>query len=87
MTCSFLGDTERNNESDGELHGHTSLITAIYFRNMRIYTGSMEKYVMCWDIEKNERIFKADGHEGTVTCITVDDVKMLTGSADKRIGI
>ena len=86
MKCSFLGDKEGSNANEGPM-GHTSLITAIHFRDMRIYTGSMDKYVMCWDVEQNERVFKASGHEGTVTCITVDDIKMLTGSADKKIGL
>ena len=69
----------------GEPEGHTGVITAMIFHDARIYTGSMDTTVMCWDIETEERLFVCQGHEATVTCINVDAYKLITGAADTKI--
>ena len=45
----------------------------------------MDTTIMCWDIETEERLFTAQGHEATVTCINVDQFKMISGAADTKI--
>ena len=79
----FSGDEE--NRHVGEPLGHTSVITCVFFHDAKIYTGSMDMNIMCWDIETEKRDFTARGHEATVTCIYVDAFKMISGAADTKI--
>jgi len=88
LRCIFGGDGQ------GKLHigepwGHTSIITCVYFRSSKVYTGSMDNTIMCWDIggkeDEGKRLFIARGHDATVTCIYSDDIKLISGSADKSI--
>ena len=81
----FRGDEE--GKHIGEVVGHTSFITCLYSYGTFIYSGSMDKTIMCWNADDGQRVFVARGHEATVTCISVDDTKMITGSADKTLGV
>jgi tetratricopeptide (TPR) repeat protein len=65
----FAGDEE--NRHVGEPLGHTSVITSVLFHDAKIYTGSMDTTIMCWDIEREERDWTGHGHEATVTCLCV----------------
>ena len=79
----FTGDEEGRHV--GDPHGHTSVITCILFHDAKIYTGSMDTTIMCWDIETEEREWVGLGHEATVTCIYVDAFKLISGAADTKI--
>ena len=79
----FSGDEEGRHV--GEPNGHTSVITCVLFHDAKIYTGSMDTTIMCWDIETEERDFVAKGHEATVMCVYVDTYKMISGAADTKI--
>jgi WD40 repeat protein/tetratricopeptide (TPR) repeat protein len=79
----FSGDEE--NRHVGEPLGHTSVITSVLFHDAKIYTGSMDTTVMCWDIESEQREWTGHGHESTVTCLYVDMYKLITGAADTKI--
>jgi len=79
----FSGDEEGRHV--GETLGHTSVITCILFHDTKIYTGSMDTTVMCWDIESEEREWVGNGHEATVTCLYVDMYKLISGAADTKI--
>ena len=81
----FRGDEEGKHV--GGLVGHTSYVTCVYSYGTFIYSGSMDKTIMCWNAEDGQRLFVARGHEATVTCINVDDTNMISGSADKTLGI
>ena len=81
----FRGDEE--GKHIGEVVGHTCFITCLYSYGTFIYSGSMDKTIMCWNADDGQRVFVARGHEATVTCISVDDTKMISGSADKTLGV
>ena len=81
----FRGDEEGKHV--GGLVGHTSYVTCLYSYGIFIYSGSMDRTIMCWSADDGQRHFVARGHEATVTCINVDDTKMISGSADKTIGV
>lgn len=67
----------------------SKIITCIYFYQHLIYTGSIDRTIMCWDMDKQENKFftREQKHSASITCIHVDEYKMVTGSADKLIGI
>jgi len=62
-----------------------SVVTCLFFQGMRIYAGSMDCLIICWDIETEKQIFVAQGHEGSVTCLCIDHEKMISGSADSTL--
>jgi WD40 repeat protein len=62
-----------------------SVITCLFFQGMRIYSGSMDCLISCWDIEIEKQIFVAKGHDGSVTCLCADHEKMISGSADATL--
>jgi len=74
----------------GEEHvssGNTSssTITALYFYDNHIYTGTMSSILIGWDVSSSKQMFVAKGHEASITCIYADDSKVVSGSADKFI--
>ena len=72
--------------SSGEkMGGHTKTITTLLFYGEKIFSGSMDKSLICWSIDKKTLIFKAFGHSGTVTSISIHDTLLLTGSIDKSV--
>jgi len=79
----FSGDEEGRHV--GDPLGHTSVITTLLFHDAKIYTGSMDTTIMCWDIETEEREWVGLGHEATVTCLYVDAFKLISGAADTKI--
>ena len=79
----FMGDVE--GQHVGQLVGHTSTITALFFHGKRVYTGSIDGSIICWDVESAEKLFESKGHEGGITCIFSDGSKTLSGAADKTI--
>lgn len=79
----FRGEEEGKNVEGPQ--GHVSFITCLHFNINFVYSGSMDKSIMCWDVDKGERVFVAAGHDGTVTCIHVDSWKMVSGSADTNV--
>ena len=68
-----------------ENSGHSGVIACLFFRGPFLYSGSLDKTIICWDILQNKQVFKARGHNSTVTCIFVCELKMLSGSNDKSI--
>ncbi|KAL7449107.1 hypothetical protein ACHAWC_001793, partial [Mediolabrus comicus] len=79
----FMGDVE--DQHVGPLVGHTATITAVFFYGKRVYTGSLDSSIICWDIDSAVKLFRSKGHEGTVTCIFYDGTKAISGAADKTI--
>ena len=79
----FRGDEEEKHI--GDIVGHTSYVTCLYSYGTFIYSGSMDKTIMCWNAEDGQRLYVARGHEATVTCINVDDTNMISASADKTL--
>ena len=79
----FMGDTEGKHV--GQLIGHTGTITALFCHGKRIYTGSVDCSIICWDVDSEVKLFQSTGHEGAVTCIYSDGNKTLSGAADKTI--
>lgn len=79
----FMGDVE--GQHVGQLVGHTSSITALFFHAKRVYTGSIDASLFCWDVESAEKLFESKGHEGGITCIFSDGTKTLSGASDKTI--
>ena len=79
----FSGDEEGRHI--GEVHGHTSAICTLFFHRNRVYTGSMDSFLICWDILSNGKVFMARGHTSSITCIHADDIRLVSGSADKSI--
>jgi len=75
----FMGDIE------GQHIGHTATITALFFHGTRVYTGSMDSSLICWDVGLAAKLFQAKGHEGAVTCIFSDGTKTFSGAADKTV--
>ena len=79
----FMGDVE--GQHVGALVGHTATITAVFFYGKRVYTGSLDSSIFCWDIDSTAKLFQSKGHEGAVTCIFYDGAKAISGAADKTI--
>lgn len=79
----FVGDIEGHHV--GPLVGHTATITALFFRGTRVYTGSIDASIICWEIDSASKLFQCKGHEGAVSCIFSDATKILSGAADKTI--
>ena len=74
----------------GNEEATVATITALFFYENRVYTGTKDCMVIGWDItasatSSSKKLFEAKGHEATVTCIHADDIKVLSGSADKNI--
>ncbi|KAL3788693.1 hypothetical protein HJC23_001892 [Cyclotella cryptica] len=69
----------------GEIHGHTSTITALCFHGNNVYTGGLDSCVICWDTVKMKMIFVGRGHFSAVSCIFADSFKLVSGSADRTI--
>jgi tetratricopeptide (TPR) repeat protein len=82
----FFGDHESDHH--GEVQGHLSTITCLDINNTYVFSGSLDKNVICWDIAKAKLIYVARGHEGTVTCIrstSGKDTQLISSSLDKTI--
>ena len=78
----FIGGKDDSNK---EIVGHTSTITSIYYFGDKIYSGSFDKTVRCWNAEKGCLEFVATGHLATVTSICVNCSTLFTGSTDKYL--
>jgi WD40 repeat protein len=79
----FMGDNKGRHV--GPLVGHSATITAMYFHDKNVYTGSLDASIICWKIDSTAKLFECKGHEGAITCIFSDGAKTLSGSADKTI--
>lgn len=79
----FSGDVK--DQHVGQLVGHTSTITALFFHGTRVYTGSVDTSIICWDVETAKNLFQCKGHEAAITCIFSDVTRTLSGAADKAI--
>jgi len=80
-----FGDLDLNGKSTLDCKGHSGIVTSLYFRHCFIYSGSTDKTIICWDIEKKTPRFCAKGHEGTVLCIHVNENAMVSGGVDKSM--
>ena len=78
----FLGGDDENPVQDPI--GHTSTVTCMCFSSSRVYSGSIDTTIMCWDMKGN-KIFRGRGHEATVTCVAIKGDVLLSGSADTSI--
>ncbi len=78
----FLGCDEENPLHDPT--GHTSTVTCMCFSSSRVYSGSTDKTIICWDMKGNI-VFSGKGHEATVTCVAIKGDVLLSGSADTTI--
>lgn len=76
---------ESSSSSGKSIGGHTKTITTLLFYGEKIFSGSMDKSLICWSIDKKTLIFKAFGHSGTITSISIHDSLLLTGSTDKSV--
>lgn len=84
LTHAFQGANE-DKGSISEANGHTGIICTLFFRGIFVYSGSMDKTIMCWNVKTKRRVFTARGHEATVTSLFIDETKMVSGSADTNI--
>lgn len=80
-----FSDGEYSTSTSQRMNGHTKTITCLLFYGEKIYSGSMDKSLICWSIAKKALIFKSFGHSGTITCISIQDTILLTGSVDKSV--
>ena len=78
----FLGGDDGNPVQDPI--GHTSIVTCMCFSSSRVYSGSVDTTIICWDMKGN-KIFRGRGHEATVTCVAIKGDVLLSGSADTSI--
>lgn len=68
-----------------ELNGHTATITGISFNGDYLFSGSLDKSLIKWNIDKGEILIKlTNAHSGYITSIKATD-RLLTGGADKMI--
>ena len=79
----FTGDKEGRHI--GEVNGHVSTITCVFFRGNRIYTGGNDSLVLGWCTKTAKRLFVGRGHEAAVTCIFADNKQLVSGSADTTV--
>lgn len=68
-----------------ELNSHTATITGISFNGEHLFSGSLDKSLIKWDIDNGQVLKKVkNAHSGYITCIKATD-RLLTGGADKMI--
>ena len=79
----FVGDENCTTNKASE--GHTAAVTCVFFYGDKIYSGSKDSTIRCWNVNEQSLKFVAVGHTGTVTSICVDDRIMVTGSVDKTV--
>jgi tetratricopeptide (TPR) repeat protein len=80
-----FSDGECSSSTSQRMNGHTKTVTSLLFYGDKLYSGSMDKSLICWNIAKKALIFKSFGHSGTITCISMHDTFLLTGSVDKSV--
>lgn len=71
------------------LRGHTKLVQSVaFFHNGRwVVTGSEDKSLKIWDVQKGTLVGQLEGHEDTVWSISTspDDRRIVSGGCDNKI--
>eukprot|EP01087_Luapelamoeba_hula_P008255 TRINITY_DN2059_c1_g1_i4.p1 TRINITY_DN2059_c1_g1~~TRINITY_DN2059_c1_g1_i4.p1 ORF type:complete len:670 (-),score=108.76 TRINITY_DN2059_c1_g1_i4:354-2363(-) len=70
-----------------KLVGHEGGIICMQFDGNRMITGSRDKTLRLWDIEKGQTITTFKNHTGQVWCLQFDEHKIVSGSDDKRLNV
>ena len=64
------------------LQGHTEGITAIYFCNEYLISGSWDKSIIVWDLKTGSILHKLTSHSGCVRGLKFDNDKLISVSMD-----
>jgi WD40 repeat protein len=62
-----------------------SSVTALSFYKSKVFAGSVDKAIRCWDIRTRNVAYTIWGHQSAVTCIQAVDQFLLSGSADTNV--
>eukprot|EP01113_Clastostelium_recurvatum_P038809 TRINITY_DN584_c0_g1_i2.p1 TRINITY_DN584_c0_g1~~TRINITY_DN584_c0_g1_i2.p1 ORF type:complete len:573 (+),score=127.46 TRINITY_DN584_c0_g1_i2:250-1719(+) len=83
--------TERNWKKgkyvERTLEGHTDWIWTLQFKDSMMVTGSDDRTIRVWDLERGKTALTYRGHKEGVRCLQFDRSKslLLSGSQDKQI--
>ena len=84
LKVAFFGD--HRNDHCGEIKGHTSTITCVDISHSFVFSGSLDKNIICWNMTTGKLHFIGRGHESTITCIRWSEENILiSGSLDKTL--
>lgn len=70
-----------------KLTGHEGGIICMQFDGNQMITGSRDKTLRLWDLEKGKTISTFKNHTGQVWCLQFDKHKIVSGSDDKRLNV
>jgi F-box and WD-40 domain protein CDC4 len=71
----------------GEPVAHTKTVTALFYYDDLIFSGSADCSVRVWDAKTYACKLWLVGHTGTVWCVTADASAIFSGSADTTVRI
>ena len=61
------------------------VITCAQYYMDKIYFGTTDRKIYCWNMISDRIVFIAVGHKGTITCVVADNSIMISGSTDKSL--
>ena len=68
--------------------GHTETVIALAVSESQLFSGSADKTIRVWDLEKNYAHVKTlEGHTNWVDALAVSGSKLFSGSTDKTIRV
>ncbi|KAJ3075789.1 hypothetical protein HDU98_006880 [Podochytrium sp. JEL0797] len=62
--------------------GHTDAVYCIQFKNNLLASGSRDRTLKFWDMDKIHCLRSLSGHNGSILCMQHDDKHIVTGSSD-----
>eukprot|EP00945_MAST-04E_sp_MAST-4E-sp1_P004374 g4374.t1 len=86
-TCERIIEGDTKGQHIGEVSGHTKMVSSLCFYGNRLFSGSMDKTIMVWELGKHEHLAVIKGHNATVCAIDADAVKIVSGSADNEVRV
>lgn len=67
------------------LVGHLDSVYCLQFDDQKIITGSRDRSIKIWDLEKYQCTHTLNGHQGSVLCLKYNDEVIISGSSDHTV--
>ncbi|KAG2230326.1 hypothetical protein INT48_008818 [Thamnidium elegans] len=67
------------------LVGHVDSVYCLQFDDKKIITGSRDRSIKVWDLQRYQCTHTLNGHQGSVLCLEYNDDMIVSGSSDHTV--
>lgn len=67
------------------LIGHLDSVYCLQFDDEKIITGSRDRTIKIWDLNRYQCIYTLEGHQGSVLCLRYNNQVIVSGSSDYTV--